>query len=283
MYDIMLNIQKIVNGETAMLSVAQIVLTLVNMTDAKNNLPPDEFENVYSLFCEYMSDTEMNELKEMNGDLYLENCETIIKEFDILAPFENYSGREPDDIEFAMFLAEIREETEKERCMDEKYVLVKKALEDNKDEYKKIVEEVFSKVERNERIEKCLKKCSDFLLEYILENLDNKHKNKLISIMNNPQKIYTIIINPDNKNIGFQAGQFLSFLYYIDGIEIDWKKCIVLNRKQKEIVTAEMAYLEKKELEKINDMLKPPSNTGCGVVIIFTILSIVALSVSTII
>lgn len=285
------NIEKIMNGETAMLSVAQVVLTLVNMTDAKNNLSPNEFEKVYGLFCKYMTDQKMNELKEMNSDLYLETCEEIIKKFDVLVPFESYSGRESDDIEFTMFLEEIREEAEKERCMDKNYLLVKETLENSKNEYKKILEETFSKlvtqnneINENKLIIEGTKKYANLLCKYILNSLDEENKERFVSIMNNPQEIDVLksIGKPYFNTFGYQAGHILTILYYINNIEIDHEKCLALSKMQRKIMNSEIVNLAEKNNVSINRK-ESNSQTGCGVVIIFAIVSIVALSISTLI
>ena len=285
------NIEKIMNGETAMLSVAQVVLTLVNMTDAKNNLSPNEFEKVYGLFCKYMTDQKMNELKEMNSDLYLETCEEIIKKFDVLVPFESYSGRESDDIEFTMFLEEIREEAEKERCMDKNYLLVKETLENSKNEYKKILEETFSKlvtqnneINENKLIIEGTKKYANLLGKYILNSLDEENKERFVSIMNNPQEIDVLksIGKPYFNTFGYQAGHILTILYHINNIEIDHEKCLALSKMQRKIMNSEIVNLAEKNNVSINRK-ESNSQTGCGVVIIFAIVSIVALSISTLI
>ena len=103
-------IQKIQNGESALLSVADITLITTNMTDAKNNLSSKDYTSVFKLFSKLL---EVDEKIEMNSEKYLETAVEIIKLFDKKAPFIEYSGG--DKKEYSLLLEDIyREEKNKE-------------------------------------------------------------------------------------------------------------------------------------------------------------------------
>lgn len=290
MFDAMDKIQKLSDGEIVEMSISQIVFTLVNMSDAKKNLSPSEFEVVYDIFKIYMNDTEK---KKMDMYLYIETCKVIINSFDVCVDFRQYSGRDKDDIEFEIFLEEIRDEYEKQRCMDERYVLVKKALEDTKNKCHKIIYEEFFKEDESlneeEKLEKSIKRYSGVLRRYILKNLDDEDKNKFKSLINNSKEICQLT-NCDKSyfdTYGFDAAIILSFLYYIDGIDEDKEKCMALNKFQREIhVDGIKKAYEKHKMDEIFRKYKldpPNSNSGCGFVLIFAIVSMLVLGVSKLI
>ena len=108
MIDYAIKIQKLLNGKGSVkLSISQIVMSLVNVGWARKNLSPLEYNAIFNLFKAYKRCTKKID---MDVSMYLLYCEEIIKTFDLIAPFEKYSGKDKNDIEFAIFLQEIRDE-----------------------------------------------------------------------------------------------------------------------------------------------------------------------------
>lgn len=97
-------VQRIKQGETLPLSLAQITNMIINLPDAEKNLPADKFNSVYSLFNGFMGCTTKIP---MNLDGYYASCVKIIKKFDAIAPYEKYSGG--NELEFSFLMDEIRE------------------------------------------------------------------------------------------------------------------------------------------------------------------------------
>lgn len=83
------NVQKIKNGENVKLSISQITGLITNMVEAKKNLEPEQFQDIYKLFTELRT---CNTKMEMNLDEYYRTAKDIIKRFDSIAPYEKYSG-----------------------------------------------------------------------------------------------------------------------------------------------------------------------------------------------
>ena len=99
----MREIQRIKSGGTAKLSISQITGLITNMSDAQKNLSSQQFEKVYYLFKEFRK---CNGKIVMDLDTYYKTAVTIIKKFDVLAPYEKYSGG--NELEFSFLMDEIR-------------------------------------------------------------------------------------------------------------------------------------------------------------------------------
>lgn len=87
--DAMRKIRKIRRGGFCKLSVAQISTLIVNMPDAKKNLPPEQFTRIEGLFLLYQQKTKKHRY---NLEQYLEKAADIIARFNAFAPYEQYSG-----------------------------------------------------------------------------------------------------------------------------------------------------------------------------------------------
>lgn len=92
----MVNVQRIKNGGTARLSVCQITSLVVNMSDAKQFLPENDFHNVYELFKRLRK---IKKKRRMNIYKYYDVASKIILLFNARAPFILYSGNTPEDAE----------------------------------------------------------------------------------------------------------------------------------------------------------------------------------------
>lgn len=99
-----LDIQTIKNGGTADLSLAQITFCIINLQDAEQKLSHAEFEKIHSLFLQYLQKTTKTSY---NISSYTETAISIIRSFDAIAPYELYSGGDPQ--ECSAFLKEIRQ------------------------------------------------------------------------------------------------------------------------------------------------------------------------------
>ncbi len=84
-------IQRIRNGDTAELSMAQLAFLNTNMADAYHRLPEEQFYRVYSLFRELLAD---QQTVRMNHRIYLDALVRTVKRFDGIAPYEKYCGRD---------------------------------------------------------------------------------------------------------------------------------------------------------------------------------------------
>ena len=82
-------IQNIKNGVPQELSKSQIVNLLINLPDAKKKLTNSQFGEIYSLFQVYNSSKEKTV---MDMYEYLKVASEIISAFNIIAPYEKYSG-----------------------------------------------------------------------------------------------------------------------------------------------------------------------------------------------
>ena len=98
------DIQTIKRGGTANLSLSQITFCIVNLQDAEQNLSRAKFKKVYSLFLQYQQKNTKNSYTLAS---YTEAATTIIRTFDAIAPYELYSGGDPQ--ERSALLAEIRQ------------------------------------------------------------------------------------------------------------------------------------------------------------------------------
>lgn len=99
------SVQKIKNGGTAKLSISQITGLIINLPDARNNLPANKFNQVYELFNKLRT---CNTKMELDYNGYLQQAVDIIKRFDAIAPYEKYSGG--NEVEFSFLMEDIRAE-----------------------------------------------------------------------------------------------------------------------------------------------------------------------------
>lgn len=83
------SIQKLRSGEIVALSVSQITGVLINLPDAQRKLTTEQFNKVYGLFKELRKN---NNKKRMTLEGYYNTAIDIIKKFNEIAPYENYSG-----------------------------------------------------------------------------------------------------------------------------------------------------------------------------------------------
>jgi hypothetical protein len=96
------DLDRINSGGKAKLSISQIACLITSMTDAQQHLSGSEFQAVYALYKELRRD---NTKVEMDKTGYIDAAVKIIKQFDTIAPFEQYSG----DSELEFSLDDIRE------------------------------------------------------------------------------------------------------------------------------------------------------------------------------
>ena len=96
-------IQKLKNGGTAKLSISQITGLIINLADAKNNLPDHKFRQICALFDDLRT---CNTKFEIDYEGYLQQAVEIIKKFDAIAPYEKYSGG--NETEFSFLMSTIR-------------------------------------------------------------------------------------------------------------------------------------------------------------------------------
>lgn len=90
----MVNVQRIKNGGTARISVCQITSLIVNMSEAKQNLPSHNFADVYDLFQRLRK---VKKKKRMDIYGYYDLSAKIILLYNRLAPYILYSGNSPED------------------------------------------------------------------------------------------------------------------------------------------------------------------------------------------
>ena len=95
-------VQKIKRGGFAELSVSQIACLLINLPDAKSKLPPEQYEEIYSLFKEMRKCTTK---MPMEMTAYCDVAEKIILEFDKIAPYEMYCGG--NEFEYSILMSDI--------------------------------------------------------------------------------------------------------------------------------------------------------------------------------
>ena len=99
--------QTIAHGGVAKLSIAQIPNLIINLQDAQRNLPPDQFRAIWNLFREHQR---CKTKQPHNYKCYVDTAIRIIKKFDVIAPYEKYSGG--NELEYAYMMEEIRNEEE---------------------------------------------------------------------------------------------------------------------------------------------------------------------------
>lgn len=173
---------------------------------------------------------------------------------------------------------------------DKYYNLVKDALECSRGEYFGIMEKsaptlanVKDQYEENREILKMNKKYCSKISSYVIEKLDSKHKEKFISVMNDPFQIdiFSTLGESYFDSFGFQAGHILAILYYINNVNIDSEKCLNLNHLQKEIMNSEMY-----EFGKRYGLLKKGGNVnngaGCSFVILIMLLPLLVFGIKII-
>lgn len=111
------SVQKIKNGGMAKLSISQITGLLINLPDAKKNLPVNKFNQIYKLFNDLRT---CNTKIEMNREVYLQQAIDIIKRFDAIAPYEKYSGG--NETEFSFLMNDIRSENRVDNSVDDELI-----------------------------------------------------------------------------------------------------------------------------------------------------------------
>lgn len=112
-------LKKLKKGKMASLSMSQIVCLITNMSDARRNLPLEQYKDVYALFQKYRK---CNTKLPITMDGYLDIAVRIIKSFDKIAPYEKYSGG--NELEFSFMMQDIRNETNKKNIQEELFDLV---------------------------------------------------------------------------------------------------------------------------------------------------------------
>lgn len=95
-------VQKIKNGKIAKLSISQIVNLIINLPDAKRKLSQEEYEQVY---WTYKGMRECKVKLPMNMEVYCDLAIKIIKDFDLIAPYEKYSGGA--EFEYSLLMEDI--------------------------------------------------------------------------------------------------------------------------------------------------------------------------------
>ena len=98
------NVQKIKRGGLAKLSISQITNLIINLMDAKKNLSKNEYVEVEELFHKLRKN---NKKIEMDIEKYVSTVVDIIREFDVIAPYEKYSGLN-ETKEFSSFMKDVR-------------------------------------------------------------------------------------------------------------------------------------------------------------------------------
>lgn len=101
----MIAVQKLKNGETARLSIAQITNLIINLPDAQRKLTKQQFDDVCSLYFE-LNKCRTKHQVDLYG--YYDIAVDIIKRFDNIAPYEKYSGG--NELEFSFLMDRIRNE-----------------------------------------------------------------------------------------------------------------------------------------------------------------------------
>lgn len=101
-----INIQKLKTGKIVPLSVSQIAGVLINLPDAQKKLSVEQFNEIYSLFKELRK---CKDKKRMTLEGYYNTAINIIKKFNVIAPYENYSGGDIEEI--ALLMEEINAKT----------------------------------------------------------------------------------------------------------------------------------------------------------------------------
>jgi len=98
------DVLRIKKGGIAALSISQITNLIINLPDAKKNLPDDQFERVHSLFKELRK---CSTPVKMDFEGYIDTAVKIIRRFDAIAPYEKYSGG--NELETSLMMEDIRQ------------------------------------------------------------------------------------------------------------------------------------------------------------------------------
>ena len=104
-YQAIFEIGKLRKGKQAKLSLSQIVCIITNMSEAKSNLSRKQFDEVYALFKDYRKRTIKMYI---DPDEFVDIAVRIIRDFDKLAPYEKYSGRNGEAL--SLMMRDLREE-----------------------------------------------------------------------------------------------------------------------------------------------------------------------------
>ena len=99
----MKDVSKIKKGGIAKLSISQITGLIINLPDARKNLSPSKFNEVYFLFRQLRT---CNTKTQMDIDGYLKQTIEIIRKFDAIAPYQKYSGG--NEVEFSLLMDDLR-------------------------------------------------------------------------------------------------------------------------------------------------------------------------------
>ena len=145
-------IYRIKNGGIAKLSISQIVNLLISLFEAMKNLSPQEFAEVYDLFQTMRTCT--SKVK-MDMNRYLQASIAIIKEFDAIAPYEKYCGR--NETEIAELMSHFRGENYAQiRKLKNEIFMLEKALREKNEIYeqnRKILNDAYTDDELMELVE----------------------------------------------------------------------------------------------------------------------------------
>lgn len=100
-----LDIQRIkARGGSAKVSVAQITKMVINLHDARANLTEMEFHDIHEA---YLTFQKLNTKWKIDFDTYLVTAQKIVLAFNKIAPYEKYSGSDPEETQ--RFIQEISE------------------------------------------------------------------------------------------------------------------------------------------------------------------------------
>lgn len=156
-------VQKMKQGGTAKLSMAQITDMIINLPDATKNLSKEDFEKVYALYKEFKKcRTKM--VLDMNA--YLECATQIIKRFDRIAPYEKYSGG--IELETQLMMEDIRAEDNTENKFDPEIAI------------QRTQEEIQKKKERSNQVWSYVKIAAAVLVViFILRTVEKERSEKI--------------------------------------------------------------------------------------------------------
>lgn len=98
-------VQKIRLGEKGRLSIGQITNLIVDLTAAKQNLPPEQFRKIKDLFHDF----EQRRAKlYYDKHSYTDAVINIIRKFDAVAPFEQYISGNGQEMNISLLMNYIR-------------------------------------------------------------------------------------------------------------------------------------------------------------------------------
>ena len=126
---------------TAEFSIGEISSGLINLIDAKRYLSEEEYEYIWALYHSYLR---KNESMQLNFGEYLNVCNNIISDFDLIAPYYKFCGED-------MPIAEMIDYKKvpyrrRAKCLVEKNLVGSSEWETVKDEF---IEEFYSKNDMN--------------------------------------------------------------------------------------------------------------------------------------